>query len=88
MLCWLKFTLQMCVIWGKWCGCCVGHSLQGRCVWFGVSGVGATFTVQVCVIWGKCCGCYIGQEFTVQVCVVWGKWCGCYIYSAGVCDLG
>ena len=37
-----EFTGQVCVVLGKWCGCCTGQSLQCGCVWFWVHDMGAT----------------------------------------------
>ena len=42
VLCWSEFTVRVCVVLGKWCGCYIGQSLQCRCVWFWVHDMGAT----------------------------------------------
>ena len=38
---WSEFTVQVCVVWSAWYGCYIGQ-FNVRCVWFYVSGMGAT----------------------------------------------
>ena len=69
-----EFTVQVGVVLGKWCGCCIGQSLQCRCVWFGVHGMGATVvSLQCWYVW------FWVHDMGATV---------VRVYSAGVCGFG